>query len=74
MIWDIQATEVIKMRSISYLHLIFETGDEMYLTDQGVAVWRHLLPHNFWTDKDWFQTHSERQTGSGNVYNQGQAD
>jgi hypothetical protein len=25
-------------------------------------------PHNFWTDKDWFQTHSERQTGSGNVY------
>jgi hypothetical protein len=40
----------------------------MYLTDQGVAVWQHLLPHNFWTDKDWFQTHSERQTGSGNVY------
>jgi len=40
----------------------------MYLTEQGVAVWQHLLPHNFWTDKEWFQTHSERQMGSGNVY------
>jgi hypothetical protein len=64
----IKTTREVKILDISYRHLIFNSGDEMYITDQGMDVWQQLLPENFWTDKDWFQANSERQRGSGNVY------
>ena len=65
---SIKSTKEVKILDIPYRHLIFKSGDEMYITEQGLAVWQHLLPNNFWTDKDWFQANSERQRGSGNVY------
>jgi len=68
MIQNIDTTKEVKILDIQYRHLIFNTGDEMYVTDQGFKVWQNLLPENFWTDKDWFQANSERQRGSGNVY------
>jgi len=68
MIHDIPASHIEKILDISYRHLTFENGDEMYITEQGSAIWQSLLPENFWTDKDWFRTHSERQSGSGSVY------
>jgi hypothetical protein len=68
MIHNTTTTKEVKILDIPYRHLIFDSGDEMYITDEGLAVWQNLLPENFWTDKDWFQAHSERQRGSGNVY------
>jgi hypothetical protein len=65
---DIKTTKNVRILDIPYRHLIYNSGDEMYITNQGLAVWHNLLPENFWTDKDWFQTNSERQRGSGNVY------
>jgi len=65
---DIKSTKNVKILDIPYRHLIFNSGDEMYITEQGLDVWQFLMPDNFWTDKDWFQTNSERQRGSGNVY------
>jgi hypothetical protein len=58
----------VNILDIPYRHMIFESGDEMYITEQGLTVWEHLLPENFWIDKDWFQSNSEKQMGSGNVY------
>jgi hypothetical protein len=65
---NIQVTKSVKIFDIRYRHMTFDTGDEIYITDQGEAVWQHLQPENFWTDKEWFQANSERQSGSGNVY------
>jgi hypothetical protein len=61
-------SKMIKILDVAYSHLTFDTGDEMYVTDQGLAVQKHLIPENFWTDRGWFQAHSERQKGSSNVY------
>jgi hypothetical protein len=58
----------VKILDIPYRHLIFESGDEMYITEQGLEVWEQLQPENFWIDKNWFQSNSEKQMGSGNVY------
>jgi len=68
MIHNIKTTKNVNILDLSYRHLIFDSGDEIYLTDHGLAVWQNLLPENFWTDKDWFQANSERQRGSGDVY------
>ena len=64
----IETTKEVKILDIPYRHLILDNGDEMYITNQGLAIWQELLPENFWTDKDWFQSNRERQRGSGNVY------
>ena len=51
MIQNIDTTKEVKILDIQYRHLIFNTGDEMYVTGQGFKVWQNLLPENFWTDK-----------------------
>jgi hypothetical protein len=57
-----------KILDVTYRHLMFEDGDEMYITDQGLGVCQHLFPDSFWKDSAWFSAHSERQHGSGCVY------
>ena len=68
MIQDIEAYPLEKILDVTYRHLTFDDGDEMYITDQGLAGWQNLLPENFWKDKAWFLAHSEKQPGSGSVY------
>ena len=65
---NIKTTKEVKILDIQYRHLEFDSGDELYVTIQGLELWQHLAPENFWTDRDWFLTNSERQKGSGNVY------
>jgi hypothetical protein len=65
---DIQTTKTVRILDITYRHLTFDTGDELYITDQGLAVWQYLLPKNYWTDKDWLRAHGEQQLGTSNPY------
>ena len=65
---DIQTTKTVKILDITYRHLMFDTGDELYITNQGLAVWQHLLPENYWTDKDWLRTYGEQLMGTSSPY------
>lgn len=60
---------------VPYEHLLFETGEELYLTPFGVPWRDYLMPDMFWTDRDWFAAnswnlfgHAHRSGGSGTVY------
>jgi hypothetical protein len=68
MMRDIETYPKEKILDVNYRHLTFDDGDEMFITDQGLAVWQNLLPENFWKDKAWFLAHSEKQPGSGSIY------
>ena len=56
------------MFGVGYLHLQMDDGSDLYVTRYGLPSLRHLLPHNYWTDKDWFAEHSVRLPGTSTVY------
>lgn len=53
---------------VDYAHIQLDNRDDLYLTKYGLPFWKHLYPENYWTDIDWFNTHSERLAGSGTLY------
>ena len=53
---------------VDYYHLTLPGGDDLYVTEYGVPFIENLLPENFWTDNDWFKTHSERLKGTSTIY------
>jgi len=53
---------------VGYLHLQMDDGSDLYVTRYGLPSLRHLLPHNYWTDKEWFAEHSVRLAGTSTLY------
>jgi hypothetical protein len=53
---------------VDYYHLSLSDGDDLYVTDYGLPFIEHLLPKNFWTDKHWFKTHSEKLRGTSTIF------
>ncbi|MFH0965041.1 MAG: hypothetical protein V2A58_13660 [Planctomycetota bacterium] len=58
----------IKVLGVDYLHLQMDDGSDLYVTDYGLPFAGLLLPHNYWTDEDWFAAHSARLQGSSTLY------
>jgi len=53
---------------VDYYHLSLPSGDDLYVTEYGLPFVENLLPENFWTDKGWFKTHSEKLRGTSTIY------
>jgi len=53
---------------VDYLHLQLEDGSDLYITEYGLPFVSHLLPDNYWTDKDWFTRHSTKLAGTSMCY------
>lgn len=58
----------ITVLGVDYLHLQLEDGSDLYVTDYGLPSVSHLLPHNYWTDREWFAGHSVRLPGTSTLY------
>jgi hypothetical protein len=57
-----------KILGVDYHHLSFPDADDLYVTEHGLPFIENLRPENFWTDEDWFQTHSRRLKGTSTLY------
>jgi hypothetical protein len=57
----------IKVLGVEYLHLPLATGD-LYITTDGLPFVQLLDPSNYWLDKTWFETHSQRLSGTSSIY------
>ncbi len=64
---DKKKNEITKVLGVEYAHLTLETG-ELYVTSHGLPLLRLLDPSNYWLDKDWFEGHSTRLSGTSSVY------
>ena len=58
----------IRILDVDYLHLQMDDGSDLYVTEHGLPFVSHLLPHNYWTDKEWFAKHSTKLPGTSSVY------
>ncbi len=60
--------EVEKVLDVYYLHTQYENGDDLYVTQYGLPFLENLNPCNFLTDRNWYDEHSIRLSGSGCTY------
>jgi len=58
----------ITVLSVPYLHLQMDDGSDLYVTEYGLPFIGHLLPHNYWSDEEWFAQHSVRLPGTSALY------
>ena len=58
----------VRVFGVDYLHLRLDDGSDLYVTEYGLPFVSHLLPHNYWTDKDWFAAHSTKLAGTSTPY------
>jgi hypothetical protein len=57
-----------RILNVNYAHKRFHNGDDLYVTEYGLPFFRLLRPENYLTDRDWFQNHSNRLSGTGTTY------
>jgi hypothetical protein len=60
--------EIEKILNVYYLHLKSEQNEDLYITQYGLPIIEHLKPCNFLTDRNWYEQHSRRLSGSGCTY------
>lgn len=65
---DSDIFEIEKILDVYYLHIKCDNGDDLYVTRYGLPFVENLKPHNFLTDKSWYDSHSIRLSGSGCTY------
>ena len=63
-------TELEKVRVLGITYTHFSLGEEgdLYVTESGLPFADCLLPENHWSDKEWFEQHSQRLWGTSAVY------
>lgn len=66
-ITDQRRNELTKVLGVEYAHLILDTGD-LYVTADGLPYLALLDPSNYWLDKEWFESHSTRLSGTSSIH------
>ncbi len=64
---DPSRNECVKVLGVEYAHVTLPTGD-LYVTTDGLPFLDLLDPQNYWLDKSWFETHSQRLSGTSSIY------
>jgi hypothetical protein len=59
--------ELIKVLDVEYVHITLNTGD-LYVTPDGLPFIKLLDPIHYWLDKEWFDHHSTRLSGTSSIY------
>jgi hypothetical protein len=65
---EIEHTKVVEVLDLPYLHLKTVVGDDLYVTDSGMPLWRELLPRNFARDREWFNAVKVPLPGSSTIF------
>ncbi len=60
--------EEVSVMGVRYVRVSYSAGDEVYLTEDGLAFIAHLDPGNFWTDSAWFKENSRKLSGTSTVF------
>ncbi len=63
-----EKNEIVKVLDVEYTHLNLGNKDDLYITNYGLPFIENLRPENFWTDKNWFNEHSTRLSGTSCLY------
>ncbi|MGD0815283.1 MAG: hypothetical protein ABSA83_16930 [Verrucomicrobiota bacterium] len=58
---------VTSLLGVDYVHLKTSDDGDLYLTQFGTQVWRHLLLEN-WFAPEWFEAERKRLSGTSTVY------
>ncbi|MFC1503992.1 hypothetical protein ACFL6D_01095 [Spirochaetota bacterium] len=53
---------------VEYEYITLEDGGDLYITDHGQLFRDLLMPENFLTDSEWFDTNAVRLSGSSCIY------
>ncbi|HOB98151.1 MAG TPA: hypothetical protein PKM43_05320 [Verrucomicrobiota bacterium] len=64
---DHKRYELKKVLGVEYAHLILDTGD-LYVTADGLVFLKLLDPSNYWLDKEWFDAHATRLSGTSSIH------
>ena len=65
---DHKKNNITKILNVEYAHIKRGNNDDLYITSYGLPFIENLKPENFYTDKTWFRTNSERLSGTSSVY------
>ncbi|MBN1699561.1 MAG: hypothetical protein JW881_18725 [Spirochaetales bacterium] len=65
---SIKNSEVTQILGIHYLHIGLNENEDLYVTKYGIPFYHQLEPRQFLTDRDWFQAHSDRLSGTSCTY------
>jgi hypothetical protein len=64
---DRKRNDLTKVLGVEYAHITLDTGD-LYVTPDGLPFLKLLDPSNYWLDREWFDTHSVRLSGTSSIY------
>ena len=53
---------------VNYHHLQLSNGADLYITEFGEPILESILPENFYTDREWFDSHHVKLPGTSNPY------
>jgi len=53
---------------VEYAHVALDDASDLYVTGHGLPFLQLLLPENYWTDRQWFRSHSRRLSGTSTLY------
>jgi len=53
---------------VEYMHFNLENEGDLYVTELGRPFTDCLFPENHWSDREWFRQHSQRLSGTSNLY------
>ncbi len=59
---------LVTVLGVKYLHLRFEDGTDLYITERGLPFTKCLMPENHWADDDWMKAYGERLPGTSAVH------
>ncbi len=65
---DNKNCELTKILGVEYAHIILDSQDDLYLTSYGLPFMEHLMPENFWLDKEWIKKNSQKLSGTSSIY------
>ena len=53
---QVEESAAVEIQGVAYLHLRTTVGDDLYLTDAGLAYIEELMPDSFARNRDWFNS------------------
>ena len=60
--------EKVRVLGTTYTHFSLGDGGDLYVTEFGLPFTDCLFPENHWSDKEWFEGHSQRLSGTSSLY------
>ncbi len=60
--------EKVHILGVTYTHFSLGENGDLYVTESGLPFTECLFPENHWSDREWFEQHSEGLSGTSSLY------